>query len=241
MKEFVRRALRRFDIDEAHASFRQSVADFIADRSIDTVLDVGANVGQFASSLRKKGFSGRLESFEPVSSVFADLEDTARHDAKWHTHNYALGAATERTNIHVSDSSVFSLLLTATDAAHAYSEASASTHTEEIEVRTLDDVLPVVTGDVLLKIDTQGFEKRVLDGGRRALPHLKGVLMELPIIQLYECNWQFHEAIAYMAESGFVPAQVHPVNFHSVDKVSLVEVDCLFRPQDPLLDAHCPD
>lgn len=77
MKEFVRRALRRFDIDVAHASFRQSVADFIADRSIDTVLDVGANVGQFASSLRKKGFSGRLESFEPVSSVFADLEDAA--------------------------------------------------------------------------------------------------------------------------------------------------------------------
>jgi hypothetical protein len=59
----------------------------------------------------------------------------------------------------------------------------------------------------------------------------------LPIIQLYEGNWQFHEAIAFMAEAGFVPAQIHPVNFHWIDEVSLVEVDCLFRPRDDRLDA----
>lgn len=39
-----------------------------------------------------------------------------------------------------------------------------------------------------------------------------------------------------MAEIGFVPAQIHPVNYHSVDTVSLVEVDCLFRPRDERWD-----
>jgi hypothetical protein len=55
--------------------------------------------------------------------------------------------------------------------------------------------------------------------------------MELPIIQLYQGTWQFHGALEFIASAGFVPAQVHPVNYHSKDNVSLVEVDCLFRPR----------
>ena len=58
-------------------------------------------------------------------------------------------------------------------------------------------------------------------------------LMELPIVHLYQGTWQFHEAIEFMADAGFVPAQIHPVNFHSTDRVSLIEVDCLFRPRRP--------
>ena len=65
---------------------------------------------------------------------------------------------------------------------------------------------------------------------------MKGVLMELPIIHLYEGTWRFHEAIAFMAAAGFVPAQIHPVSYHSADEASLVEVDCLFRRHDARLD-----
>ena len=93
-----------------------------------------------------------------------------------------------------------------------------------------------LSGNILLKIDTQGYEKQVLQGGRQTLSRMKGVLMELPIIQLYEGNWQFHEALEFMASAGIVPAQIHPVNYHSKDRVSVVEVDCLFRPRDRRLD-----
>jgi hypothetical protein len=68
------------------------------------------------------------------------------------------------------------------------------------------------------------------------LPRIKAVLMELPVIHLYKGTWQLHEAIAFMASLGFVPAQIHPVNYHSADAVSLVEVDCLFRARDAGLD-----
>jgi FkbM family methyltransferase len=240
MKEFIRRNLRRLDLDLVRASFRQTVMDFIFDRNIDTVLDVGANVGQFASELRAKGYTGKIISFEPVPSVFQILSETAEADPNWEVHNFALGATAERATINISDSSVFSSLLPTTNAATAFTDTAASTRTEIIEVRPLDEVLPAVSGNILLKIDTQGFERHVLEGGRNTLPGLKGVLMELPIIQLYEGNWQFHEAVAFMSDAGFVPAQIHPVNFHSLDKVSLVEVDCLFRPLDPRLDATRP-
>ena len=100
----------------------------------------------------------------------------------------------------------------------------------------MDDVFPTAPGNTLLKIDTQGYEQQVLQGGRHLLPMMKGVLMELPIIHLYEATWQFHEAVAFMEEAGFIPAQIHPVNYHPTDSMSLIEVDCLFRPRDSRLD-----
>ena len=55
----------------------------------------------------------------------------------------------------------------------------------------------------------------MLEGGKETLKRVSGVLLELPIINIYKDNWRFHEAVAYMIEAGFVLAQVHPVNIHS--------------------------
>jgi FkbM family methyltransferase len=237
MKEFIRRNLRRFDIDLVRASFSRSEVEYVADRNIDVVLDVGANVGQFATSLRRKGYQGKIVSFEPLSAAFRSLSEAAEADDKWEVHNFALGAVSEQATINVADATVFSSLLPSTNAATTFAETAISTRSEVIEVRTLDEVVSEESDNMLLKIDTQGFEQQVLEGAQQTLPGLKGVLMELPIVHLYEGTWQLHEAMAYMARAGFVPAQIHPVNFHPLDKVSLVEVNCLFRPRDPRLDA----
>jgi FkbM family methyltransferase len=236
MKEFIKRHLRRFDIDVGSASVRRSVMDYMNSREIDVVLDVGANVGQFGTGLRDKGYRGRIISFEPVQSVFQTLAATAQADSDWDVHNFALGVAPAHATINVAELSVFSSLLPATGAAAAFDDTAVATHPETIEVRTLNECVSDLSGNILLKIDTQGYEKQVLEGGRQVLSRLKGVLMELPIIHLYEGTWRFYEAVAYMAESNFVPAQIHPVNFHSKDDVSLVEVDCLFRPRDSTID-----
>jgi hypothetical protein len=127
-------------------------------------------------------------------------------------------------------------MLPSSGAAIRHDGNAAVARTEMIEVRALDEVCPRVKGNVLLKIDTQGYERQVLEGALAVLPAMKGVLMELPIVHLYKGTWQLHEAIAFMAAAGFVPAQIHPVNYHSADGVSLIEVDCLFRPLDERLD-----
>jgi hypothetical protein len=93
-----------------------------------------------------------------------------------------------------------------------------------------------LSGNTLLKIDTQGYERQVLEGARNVLPMMTAVLLELPIVHLYEETWRFYEALEFMATAGFIPAQIHPVNYHSLDEVSLVEVDCLFRRRDARLD-----
>jgi FkbM family methyltransferase len=236
MRQFIQRNLNRFGLEIRRASLGRNVMDFIRDRRIDVVLDVGANVGQFAETLRMKGYQGKIVSFEPISEVYKTLATKAMTDDQWEVNNFALGAESERTTINVADLSVYSSILPSTPAATNFDDAAMVTHTQTIEVRRLDDVFPTISGNTLLKVDTQGYERQVLEGGRQVLPKLKGVLMELPVIHLYEGTWQFHEAIEFMKEAGFVIAQIHPVNYHSVDEVSLVEVDCLFRPRDPRLD-----
>jgi FkbM family methyltransferase len=236
VKRVIQRTLRQFGLDIRRAEFNRNLMDFIADREIDTVLDVGANIGQFGEELRSKGYRHKIVSFEPISQVYDTLAARTAGDAGWEANRFALGAATGSATINVAESSVFSSMLPSTHAAMGFASTAAVTREETIEVRTLDDVCRGLSDNVLLKIDTQGFERQVLEGGRTILPMLKGVLMELPIIHLYEDTWRFHEAVAFMDDAGFVPAQIRPVNFHSVDTVSLLEVDCLFRPRNKHID-----
>lgn len=45
----------------------------ISENDIEFVIDIGANVGQFALDLRKAGYLGEILFFEPVSNTFVIL------------------------------------------------------------------------------------------------------------------------------------------------------------------------
>lgn len=237
MKQFIRRSLRRLGVDIVRVRNQPDLVAFLQDRHIDVVVDVGANVGQFGKLLRAKGYRGKIVSFEPVESVFKSLETTARADGNWVAHHFALGARSETSTINIAAASTYSSILPMNDAAVLHDPAAAAMREEKIEIKRLDDVLPNPSGNILLKIDTQGYERRVLEGAVKGLSMMKGVIMELPIIHLYKGTWAVHEAIEYMADAGFVPAQIHPVNYHLMDPLSLIEVDCLFRRCDKRLDS----
>jgi FkbM family methyltransferase len=208
----------------------RDLIDFVEDRQIDVVIDVGANVGQFGESLRQGGYRGRLVSFEPVESVYQTLASKVASDSKWEVHHCGLGATSGSAKLHVSELSVFSSILDMTSAAGLHDSRMAVDHVEEIPIRTLDEVASGLSGRIFLKIDTQGYERQVIEGGPQTIRRSLGILMELPIIHVYEGEWQFHEALKFMEEMGFVPAQIQPVGFHGKDKVAAVEFDCLFRP-----------
>ena len=209
----------------------RDIFDFIADREIDVVIDVGANVGQFGESLRAGGYRGRIVSFEPIASAFQALSKRAAEDGNWEAHQCGLGAAPGTAVLNVSELSVFSSIMESTSIASLHDKRIAVDHTEEISIRTLDEVAAAISGKILLKVDTQGYERKTMEGGLETMPRLLGILLELPVIHVYEGSWRFHEAIKFMDDAGFVPAQILPVNYHTVDNVSAVEFDCLFRPR----------
>jgi FkbM family methyltransferase len=239
MKWMVLKALRqRAGIDVVRARKNPNIMDFIENRRIDLVLDVGANTGQFGQSLRHRGYAGRIISFEPVKEAFRELESAARGDDLWTTANLALGPSSGVMAINVSKNSQFSSFNDLRETATSFDPNAEFKASESVVVKTLDEAAPPrdLGSNVLLKIDTQGYERPVLEGAKETLKWVSGVLLELPIINIYKDNWRFHEAVAYMNESRFVLAQVHPVNIHNRARDSATEFDCLFRPIDPTID-----
>ena len=117
-RERLRRQLRetRHQLTEARAHFRSQqpinrLIDHLERQRIDLVLDVGANEGQYASRLRKNGFSGRIISFEPLSTAFEVLQRACDHDNSWSCHGYAIGEKRGKATINISANSMSSSLL----------------------------------------------------------------------------------------------------------------------------------
>ena len=240
VKWLLLRVLRkRIGIDLVLARKNPNIMDFIDNRKINLVLDVGANTGQFGQWLRHRGYIGRIVSFEPVKEAFVELESAARGDDLWTTSNIAIGSSSGVMAINVSKNTQFSSFNDLTATGKIFDRDAEFKTSENVVVRTLDEVAP--PGDsgsnILLKIDTQGYERHVLKGAKDTLKNVSGVFLELPIIDIYNNNWLFHEGVAYMNELGFILAQVHPVNvIYNSARDSATEFDCLFRPIDPAID-----
>jgi FkbM family methyltransferase len=219
--------LRRIGYDLQWRS--PNLIDFLESRAVSVVFDVGANEGQYGLFLRDLGFRGRIVSFEPVKASFDVLQQCAARDHQWTVYNCALGAQAGTASIQVSGATAFSSMLPRTAAAAAFA-SSCPAYQEDVEVLKLDRFLPFYRSrKCFLKIDTQGFERAVLEGADAALKSLAGVQLELPIIHLYENVWSYTEAIEFMAARGFVLGQTFPVNYHPGDPGAVVDLDCVFR------------
>ena len=199
---FARRSLRRFGADLVrHRSMNTSLRH----HGINVVFDVGANTGQYGTELRSLGYRGRIVSFEPQRAPFAQLAAAARRDGDWEAVNIGLGSTDGETEINVYQDSTLSSMLTFNANFDVF--AAGKVGTETIQVRALDSIFDQYAkgGDkVLLKIDTQGFEKPVLAGAERSLPTITGVQVELSISPLYAEQPRMEEMMVDLRGKGFV-------------------------------------
>ena len=206
------------------------LVDFLISRRVDTVIDVGANIGQFGTHIRARGYRGRIASFEPVSVAYKILEEKTRRDPSWDIFNFALGSEEGTSAIKVSEYSVFSSILPQRPKAIQFDSRARVVAEEKIDVKTLDGIFDRFRdGRVFLKIDTQGYEQAVLEGSKESMPHVLGLHLELPIAKFYEGTWELPEALVYLRQKGFVLCQSEPTNYDPHDPVAAVELDCLFR------------
>ena len=136
-------------------------------RGVDTVLDIGANVGQFARLLRSAGFLGNIVSAEPLAEAFGELAKRSRKDPRWEAINSAVGAAPGTATINVSANSYSSSLLPIMyEHLHAAPDSKVI-GTEEVALTTVAEIVAkrgLRPGSTLLKVDTQGCEREVLEG-----------------------------------------------------------------------------
>jgi FkbM family methyltransferase len=198
----------------------------------DMVLDVGANVGQFAQQLRRDiGFSKSISSFEPLSSAFASLRENAKSDPEWKVFNFALGDEEAKQEINIAGNSFSSSLLDMLPAHERSAPESKYVGREVIEIRTLDTLfndLCKPDSRVYLKMDTQGFENRVLKGAKNSLAHIDTIEMEMSLVPLYREGLLFAEMCSLMSKNGFVLVGIES---ELCDPVSgqMLQVDGIFR------------
>lgn len=174
---------------------------------IDLVLDVGANQGQFASEIRRGGYTGNIVSFEPLSDAHGKLLLASDRDAKWDAYpRCALGDHNGEVEINIAGNSYSSSILPMLESHRNAAPESAYQGKEIAPIKTLD----AVAGQCLkgarapfLKIDTQGFEWQVLDGAPDTLPQIKGVMVELSLVPLYGGQHLWQDVIDRLETAGF--------------------------------------
>jgi FkbM family methyltransferase len=179
----------------------------IFDRGIGLVLDVGANIGQYAKQMRELGYRGRIVSFEPLSSAYSVLEQESAKDSQWQIVNMGLGDEDCTTQINISGNSYSSSLLQMKPAHIAAEPQSQYIGSEEITLRKLDTVFNEYYRDgekVYLKLDTQGFEKHVMEGAVQSLDRVDCIQMEMSLVPLYETELLLADMIDWMKEKGFL-------------------------------------
>lgn len=199
--------------------------------NIENILDIGANAGQYAQSLRKMGYKEHIYSFEPLKQPYTALVSNSKDDNKWHVFNYGLGDAPGKQQIHVSKNSVSSSIRDIKQEHIQNEPDSVYTHTTEIELKTLDEVLlELKVKDLtktMIKIDTQGFEENVLKGASTSLGKIPLIQLELSLIPLYEEALLFEEMLMYMKANGYYLYNIFPA-FQSFNTGQLLQADALF-------------
>ena len=216
-----------------HASMAVQLDWLLRQLNIDTVLDVGANTGQFADELRALGYRGQIASFEPMSSCVDTLRRRATNDSNWTIFPVALGRTpASRQLTRFADSTFSSLHSVKPEAAAEFGRLVEPTGSETIEVRTLDEVWEeAVTrrgcSRVLLKSDTQGHDLEVLLGGAKHLRDCVAVLCEASFAPIYTDAPTYHELFAYLESCGFECAGINALSYRA-DRPALIEANALF-------------
>jgi len=208
----------------------QHISNYLRLLRIDTVLDVGANSGQYAMNLRRGGYQGRIISFEPGREAFEALQKSARGDPLWICHKLALGDQDGELVLHIAESSDFSSFLPLTEWV-LESDPNARSRTEErVPVTTLDAFWPTYNlgqSRVLLKLDTQGFERQILLGATRSLEQISALQLELSMSAIYVGQPRIEEMLPLLRTLGFELFAVYE-GFRDGNTGQLVELDGLF-------------
>jgi FkbM family methyltransferase len=149
----------------------------------DVFIDVGANIGLFSLIASKcVGNEGQVISIEPTPKTFKRLVENIELNGINNISPLNIGLSNQKGSLllQVSESGY--------DAWNTFAKAKESKFQAEINVKvdTLDDIIPEFSkGKIrLIKIDVEGWEKFVLEGGMNILINYNPILM----IEFTEAN-----------------------------------------------------
>jgi len=199
--------------------------------NINTVIDVGANEGQYASFLRNEvGYCGTILSFEPGKELFQILQKKSEADPDWYCFPIAFGEENKTDTINIMARSQFNSLLKPKNDTF-FQKENAVVDSYQINVSTLDDFWTGLEKDhdlssVYLKLDTQGYDLKILTGAKESLPKIKALQSEMSVIPIYNDMPDYKEVTRFLENHKFSHSAMFPVSNDT--NMRLIEFDGIF-------------
>lgn len=197
----------------------------------DLVLDIGANAGQYGIEIRRGGYGGRIVSFEPASETFARLREATQADPLWTARQLALGSAPGTATLNVAgNEGKSSSFLDQRDVSFGTTATMRYVGAETVEVSTLETVGREIASEhdrIVLKVDVQGLELKVLEGAGSFLDHVQAIETELSLYPMYEDQPDWRRLCDRTEELGFAFFAADP-GYSDPKSGRLIEMDGLF-------------
>jgi FkbM family methyltransferase len=194
-----------------------------------TLLDVGANKGQFSLAVRTLFPTAQIHAFEPLPDAQAQFARLFADDLRAKLHGVALSEQEGAADFHVADRADSSSLLPLAEgqkAAYGVGEAGTVTVAKRRLASEID--MATLAGPILLKIDVQGGELDVLKGIDDAdFVRIDRIYIELSFVELYQGQPLFDEVYQFLAGHGYrLRGLFNPSRTHAF---GLTQIDALFE------------
>jgi FkbM family methyltransferase len=193
-----------------------------------TVIDGGANVGQFARAAAETYPRAEVHSFEPLAAAISEFRRNLADKPQVHLHEVALGAKDGETTFFPNANSQSSSILP-----EAAGHGDRFIHDKQltaiqVSVARLDTVFAdgQLPRPLLLKLDLQGYELEALKGAPRLLQATDYILAETVFVRMYEGEPLFGEVMDWLRQAGFEFCE--PLAFLSDAQGRIVQMDALF-------------
>jgi len=201
---------------------------WLMDNQFHTIIDIGANEGQFAQKARKLFPNSKIISFEPIPSVYQKLKENFQEDKNFCAFNVGLGKKKECVKLTLNEYTPSSSIL---KMEHHTEHFNFAVEQNEIEVQIdlLDNYQNEfdVTKPYLVKIDVQGYEDRVIEGGKSVLENAQMIITEVSFTSLYHGQVPFGHIYSVLLDLGFKYVGNYE-QLHSPVNNEILQADAIF-------------
>jgi len=173
---------------------------------INTIIDIGANNGEFAEFLSSYFGANRTIAIEPLPECAAQIRKRNKAIKNLSVLQYAVSDCNGKSLLFENDySPASSLLQISTDSIREFPQTTNVKKQIEIEVKCLDDLidLSAVEKEILIKIDVQGFEDKAINGGKKVFSAAKFVIIEMSFVPMYDGQPLFEDINKMLVDIGF--------------------------------------
>lgn len=201
-------------------------------RNFNIVLDIGAARGTHTLLFRYLFPDAKIIAFEPLPESFALLTRRTQGQPNIECHKFALSNQEGDMDFHLGGQGYTnSSSLLPMGATHMKLwPGSGTEQCIKVQTRCLDSLIKIKSNDrIFMKMDVQGGELMVIEGGEKVLSAVDTVVVEASMQSLYTGGSTFHELYEKMHSMGFVYAGIIEQAFSPDGSGEVIQNDVIFR------------